>query len=53
MLFKFGKIESPPCFLSDLKVKTLLWNYLWNQLHYFLFNSLNIPPLNPQSLIFA
>ena len=61
MLFKFGKIGSPLCSFCNLKDKTPYslfnecshMNYLWNQLCYFLSNSLNIPPLTPQSAIFG
>ena len=61
MLFKFGKIESPLGYFFNLKGKTpyhLLYksshtNYLWNRRRYFLSNSLNTPPLTPQSAIFG
>ena len=60
MFFKFGKIGSPLC-PCNLKGKTLYHlfyecihkNYLWNQVHYFLSNCLNIPLLTPQSAIFS
>ena len=61
MLFKFGKSGLPICSLCNLKNETpyhLFYecsraNSLWNQLCHFLFNSLNFPPLTPQSAIFG
>ena len=61
MLFKFGKSGSPLSCFCNLKNETsyhLFYecshtNSLWNQLRHFLSNSLNIPPLTPQSAIFG
>ena len=61
MLFKFSKSGSLLCSFCNLKEKTpyhLFYEcnhtyFLWNQLSHFLFNSLNIPPLAPQSVIYG
>ena len=61
MLFKFGKSDSPLCSFCNSKNETpyhLFYershrNFLWNQLSHFLSNSLNIPPITPQSAIFG
>ena len=61
MFFKLGKNGSPLCSFCNLKdeapyhlfYKCCDTNYSWNQLHYFLSNSLNIPPLTSQSAIFG
>ena len=61
MLFKFGKTGSPLCSFCNLKDETphqLFYelghtNYLWNQLHYFSYNSLNNPPVTPQGAIYG
>ena len=61
MLFKFGKIGSPLCSFFNLKgkaphhlfYKSSHTNYLRNRRLYFLSNSLNTPPLTPQSTIFG
>ena len=60
MLFKFGKGGSPLCSFCNLKDETPYrlfvcnyTNFLWNQLRHFLSNSLNIPPLTPQGVIFG
>ena len=61
MLFKFGKVESPLCSFCNLNGETpyhLFYecshtNYSWNQLRYFLSNSLNILPLTQRNVIFG
>ena len=61
MLFKFGKSGSPLCSFCNVKDETpyhLLYKCshtisLWNQLHQFLSNSLNIPLLTLQGAIFG
>ena len=61
MLFKFGKSGSPLCSFCNVKDETPYhlfyeWSHtisLWNQLRHFLFNSLNILLLTPQSAIFG
>ena len=61
MLFTYGKSGSPLYSFCNLKNETpyhLFYecshtNSLWNQLRHFLSNSLNIPPLTPQSAIFG
>ena len=61
MFFKFGRTESHICSFCNLKDKTpynLFYKcshtkYLWNQLHYFLSDSLNISLVTLQSAIFG